>query len=86
MYFPLFLPLRAETRESFYSLPTTLFSNLAELRFLCSVSVDIHGDTDVAVSQKLLYILGAAPFASRLLVKVWRSIRKWKTTPMCRHL
>ena len=33
MYFPLFLPLRAETRESFYSPPTTLSSNLAVLCF-----------------------------------------------------
>ena len=38
MYFPLFLPLRAETRESFYSPPTTLSSNLAELRFASLVA------------------------------------------------
>ena len=33
MYFPLFLPLRAETRATFYSPPTTLSSSLAEVRF-----------------------------------------------------
>ena len=30
---PLFLPLRAETRATFYSPPTTLSSSLAEVRF-----------------------------------------------------
>ncbi len=30
----------------------------AALRFPCSVSVDIHGGTDIAVSQKLLHIFG----------------------------
>ena len=33
MYFPLFLPLPAETRENFYASPTTLSKSLAEVRF-----------------------------------------------------
>ncbi len=33
MYFPLFLPLPAETREIFYASPTTLSKSLAEVRF-----------------------------------------------------
>ena len=52
------------------------------LRFPRSVSVDVHCGTDIDVSEKLLYILGAAPFESRLLVNVWRSWWKKPSKPL----
>ena len=63
MYFPLFLPLRAETRESFlfsadYFIQQSCGSTL---RFPCSVSVNIHCGTDIGMSEKLLHILRRCP-------------------------
>ena len=72
MCFPLFLPLRAETRESFLLSADHLIQQScgSTLRFPCSVSVNIHCGTDIGVSEKLLPSFGAAPFESRLLVNV----------------
>ena len=59
MYFPLFLPLRAETRESFLLSADYLIQQPcgSTLCFPCSVSVNIHCGTDISVSEKLLHIL-----------------------------
>lgn len=51
MYFPLFLPLRAKTRETFlfsagYFIQQSCGSTL---RFPCSVSVNVHCGTDISV-------------------------------------
>ena len=35
-------------------------------RFPCRVSVDVHGGTDVSVSQKLLYILRRCPIGEQI--------------------
>jgi len=58
MYFPLFLPLRAETRESFLLSADHLIQQScgSTLRFPCSVSVNIHCGTDISVSEKFLHI------------------------------
>ena len=63
MYFPLFLPLRAETRESFLLSADHLIQQScgSTLRFPCSVSVNIHCGTDIGVSEKLLHILRRCP-------------------------
>ena len=83
MYFPLFFPLRAETRETFcYSPPTTLSSSLAEVRFASLVAwayIFIVVLTS-ACPRSSCTSLGAAPFDSRLLVNVWRSWWKWKSS------
>lgn len=52
MYFPLFLPLRAETRESFLCPADYLVQQPcgSTLRFPCSVSVDGHRGIDIGVS------------------------------------
>lgn len=51
MYFPLFLPLRAETRESFLCPADYLVQQPcgSTLRFPCSVSVDRHRGIDIGV-------------------------------------
>ena len=58
MYFPLFLPLRAETRESFLLSADHLIQQScgSTLRFPCSVSVNVHCGTDISVSEKFLHI------------------------------
>ena len=63
MCFPLFLPLRAETRESFLLSADHLIQQScgSTLRFPCSVSVNIHCGTDIGVSEKLLHILRRCP-------------------------
>ena len=63
MYFPLFLPLRAETRESFLLSADHLIQQScgSTLRFPCSVSVNIHCGTDIGMSEKLLHILRRCP-------------------------
>ena len=63
MYFPLFLPLRAETRESFLVSADYLVQQPcgSTLRFPCSVSVNVHCSTDIGVSEKLLHILRRCP-------------------------
>ena len=63
MCFPLFLPLRAETRESFLLSADHLIQQScgSTLRFPCSVSVNIHCGTDIGMSEKLLHILRRCP-------------------------
>ena len=60
MYFPLFFPLRAETRESFLLSADHLIhqSGGSTLRFPCGVGVDVHCGTDVRVPQQFLHVLG----------------------------
>ena len=68
MYFPLFLPLRAETRESFLLSADHLIQQScgSTLRFPCSVSVNIHCGTDIGMSEKLLHILRRCPVREQI--------------------
>ena len=63
MYFPLFLPLWAETRETF-SLPADYLiqqSGGGTLGLPRGVGVNVHRGTDIGMAQQLLHVLGSGP-------------------------
>ena len=77
MYFPLFLPLRAETRESFLLSADHLIQQScgSTLRFPCSVSVNIHCSEHQKRSQVFiclphLLLLGGGFFIDQFIINV----------------
>lgn len=68
MYLPLFLPLRAETRESFL-LPIDYLiqqSGGVAFRFPRRVCVNVHRGTDIRVPQQFLHVLGSGPIGQEV--------------------
>jgi len=59
----LFLPLWAETRESFLLPADHLIQQSCggTLGLPCGVGVNVHRGTDVGVAQQLLHVLGSRP-------------------------
>ena len=68
MYFPLFFPLRAETRESFLLPVDHLIqqSGGVAFRFPRRVGVDVHCGTDIRVSQQFLHVLRSRPIGQEV--------------------
>ena len=68
MYFPLFFPLRAETRERFLLPVDHLIqqSGGVAFRFPRRVGVDVHRGTDVRVPQQFLHVLGSRPIGQEV--------------------
>ena len=68
MYFPLFFPLRAETRGRFLLPVDHLIqqSGGVAFRFPRRVGVDVHRGTDVRVPQQFLHILGSRPIGQEV--------------------
>ena len=71
MFFPLFFPLRAETRESFLFPVDHLIqqSGGAALCFPRRVGVDVHRGTDVRVLQQFLHVLWRGPVGQEVARK-----------------
>ena len=78
MYFPLFFPLRAETRESFLlpvDYPIQQSGGVA-FRFPRRVGVDVHRSTDVRVPQQFLHVLRSGPIGQEIAcegVPLWHN-------------
>lgn len=80
MYFPLFFPLRAETRESFLLPVDHLIQQLSGVafRFPRRVGVDVYCGTDVRVPQQFLHVLGSGPIGQEVACE---SVPLLKCTP-----
>ena len=69
MYFPLFLPLWAETRETFL-LPADYLiqqSGGGTLGLPRGVGINVHRGTAISMAQQLLHALGCRPVRQKIV-------------------